>query len=86
MDRNWMTTAVCLLLASLWGQQVLGQEAPENTPPVAYLSGPTSVEIGQLATYDASATIDQQDPNSALTFRYNWGDGTPESVGTGLQW
>ena len=57
-----------------------------NAPPVASISGPGTVEIGQLATYDATRTSDDRDPNAALSFRYQWGDGTPDVVGTGLEW
>jgi hypothetical protein len=57
-----------------------------DLPPVAALSGPATVVIGQLATYDATRSGDDRFPNAALTFRYQWGDGSDDVVGKGLEW
>ena len=57
-----------------------------NTPPRAHLAGPPRVELNQVATYDATRSSDLEDPNGALTFRYDFGDGSDPIQGLGLEW
>jgi hypothetical protein len=60
--------------------------ATADTPPRAYLAGPPRVEIGQLVTYDATRSSDLEEPNAALSYRYEWGDGSDPVTGVGHEW
>ena len=51
-----------------------------NTAPNAGAGGPYSGSVGNLISFDGSASSDAEDANSSLTFAWNFGDG---NTGTG---
>ena len=46
-----------------------------NTPPFAYLSGPSMAHWGELLTFDGSASYDL-DGDPIISYRWDFGDGT----------
>lgn len=53
----------------------------ENQTPKAVISAPTEAEIGEIINFDGSDSTDPD--NDALTFSWNFGDGT-EAAGTNV--
>jgi len=48
---------------------------PVNQAPVADANGPYSEFVNETITFDGSGSIDAEDPNTALTFAWDYGDG-----------
>jgi len=52
---------------------------PVNQAPVADANGPYSEFVNATITFDGSGSSDAEDPNTALTFAWNYGDGATGS-------
>ena len=53
---------------------------PANQAPIANANGPYSEIVGATITFDSAGSSDAEDPNTALTFAWDFGDG---NTGTG---
>jgi PKD repeat protein len=72
-DDEGQTSAVAMTNAVV-------ESRPANQAPVADAGGPYSDSVGRTITFDGSGSSDAEDPNTGLTFAWDFGDG---ATGTG---
>lgn len=72
-----LAIAAAVALAGLGCEVPPGVEVEDNEAPVARLSGPQIIRVGEAATFDAAASDDVDD--EALTFVFTFGDGSPQA-------